>query len=541
MKQIQSCCSITLSRFLSSLEACFSSRKEILMGARVFRLVILAVLLFAVAASSSQESRLMRYPDIHGESIVFTHGGDLWTVSAAVGVATKLTSHIGSERFAKFSPDGKWIAFTGVYDGNSDVFVIPSGGGIPERLTFHPMQDLVLDWHPKGDRILFRSARESKTNPGPRYNRLFTVPREGGIAEALPLFEGELACYSPDGSKVAFTRLAREFRTWKRYRGGMAPNIWIYDLVTGKAELVVDSDGNDMFPMWRGNTLYFISDRERVYNIYAMDLDTRKTRKLTDHTEYDVKWPSIGGDAIVYENGGWLYVLDLVTGKTRKLEIVVPSELTETRPRYEKVASLIQDGDISGTGKRAAFEARGEIFTVPAEKGEIRNITRTSGVRERAPVFSPDGKWIAYFSDATGEYDIYLRKPDGSGDEVRITENFGHYPFRMAWSPDSKKLAFYDETFHLYYVSIDEKKVHTVDVDPWWDLMDFSWSPDSKWIAYARNGDNGNSAIHLYSLDQGKSHKVTSGFYNDANPCFSTDGKYLFFVSNRSTTFQFNN
>ncbi len=510
------------------------------MGRRVFVLLVLGILCFSVAAGAAPESRLMRYPDIHGDNIVFTHGGDLWVVSANGGTAERLTSHPGSERFAKFSPDGTTIAFTGFYDGNTDLFAVPVEGGIPKRLTFHPFQDLTLDWHPSGDRILFRSMRESKTNPGPRYARLYTVPKDGGVAETLPLFEGELACYSPDASKIAFTRLATESRTWKRYRGGMAPNIWMYDFKTGKAEILVDAEGTDFFPMWRGNSLYFISDRERTFNVYVLDLDTRKVRKLTNHDEYDVKWPSIGGDAIVYENGGWLYVLDLKTEKSRKLDIVVPSELAETRPRYKRVGGLINAGDVSGTGKRAAFEARGDIFTVPAEKGDVRNITNTPGIRERAPAFSPDGKWIAYFSDATGEYDIYLRKPDGTGDEVRVTNGFGHFPFRMSWSPDSKKLAFHDETFRFYYVDIDAKKVQTVDEDPWGDLQDYSWSTDSKWIAYSKSGDNGNNSIYFYSLGEKKPRQVTSGLYSDFNPCFSPDGKYLYFASNRATAFQFN-
>jgi tricorn protease len=514
-------------------------RKERAMGRRIFVLMVLGILCLSAAASAAPESRLMRYPDIYGDKIVFTHGGDLWIVSTNGGTATRLTSHPGSERFAKFSPDGKSIAFTGVYDGNTDVFAIPTEGGIPKRLTYHPFPEYSLDWTPSGDRVLFRSVRESKTNPGPRYSKLFTVPKDGGVAEALPLFEGELACYSPDGSKIAFTRLAREFRTWKHYRGGMAPNIWTYDFKTGKAELVVDSDGNDMFPMWYGNNLYFISDREHTYNVYVLDLGTKKVRKLTNFDEYDVKWPSIGDGAIVFENGGLLYVLDLKTEKSRKVDISVPSELTETRPRYERVAGLINAGDLSGAGKRAAFEARGDIFTVPAEKGVFRNVTNTQGVRERAPAFSPDGKWIAYFSDATGDYDIYMRKPDGTGEEVRVTKGIGHYPFRMSWSPDSKKLAFYDETFHLYYVDIDKKQVETVDVDPWSDLQDYSWSSDGKWIAYSKNGDNGNSSIYFYSLDEKKPRRMTSGLYNDYNPCFSTDGKYLFFISNRATAFEF--
>jgi len=422
-----------------------------------------------------------------------------------------------------------------------DIYSIPVGGGVPKRLTYHILGDFIVDWHPSGKKVLFRSARESKTNPGPRYNRLFLVPLDGGYPEALPLFEGELTSYSPDGKKIAYNRIAREFRTWKRYRGGMAQDIWLYDFERNTSELLTDFDGTDAFPMWYENRIYFISDRDHTMNIYCLDIDTRDVRKVTDHDEYDVKWPSLGGDRIVYENGGRLYVLDLGTEKSARITVNVPAELKERRSRYERVAGMLRGGDISGTGKRAALNARGDIFTLPAEKGEVRNITRTPGVRERRPVFSPNGKWIAYVSAQTGEYEIYLRKPDGSGDEVKITKGLHGYPFGLLWSPDSKKLLIYDQTFSLYYVDIEDKRLEKIDEDEYGDMNDYSWSKDASWIAYSKNQDNGNSSIYLYSVESGKPHKVTSDLYNDYNPVFDPAGKYLYFCTNRMANFQFNN
>ncbi len=509
------------------------------MGKRGLLVLCLVVLLAAGSVFAAPESRLMRFPDISGDKIVFTHGGDLWLVPVTGGTATRLTSHAGGEVFPKFSPDGTTIAFSGFYDGNFDVYTIPAAGGVPKRLTFHPNGDMVVEWHPSGDRVLFRSVRESKTNPGPRYHRLFTIGRDGGYPEALPLFEGELTSYSSDGNKIAYNRMSREFRTWKRYRGGMAQDIWLYDLEKNEVEQLTDFEGTDAFPMWYRDRIYFVSDRKHTMNIYCLDLNTREVREITGHKEYDVKWPSLGRDAIVYENGGELYVLDLNTEKSGKIKVHVPSELNMKRSRYKKVSNLVGGFALSRTGKRAAFEARGDIFTVPAEKGEVRHLTKSSGSRERSPEFSPDGKWIAYFSDRTGEYEIYIRKPDGTGDEIKVTTGVHNYPFNLHWSPDSKKLIYHDQTFSLYYVDVDKKKIHKIDEDEWFDMNDYSWSSDSKWIAYSRNGDNSNGSIFLYSLEEKKSYRVTSDFHNDYNPEFGPESKYLYFFSDRMAHFQF--
>ena len=509
------------------------------MGMRGIIVCALLLLLAAGTLQAAPEGRLMRYPDISGDRIVFTYGGDLWTVSSSGGVASRLTTHPGYEAIAKFSPDGKQIAFTGSYDGNTDVFVMPAEGGEPKRLTYDPAPDIVIDWYPTGEKVLFRSNMLSKTNPGPRYSRLFLIDAKGGFPDVLPLFEGGLTSYSPDGKKIAYNRMETESRTWKRYQGGMQQDIWLYDFEKNTSERLTDFPGFDGFPMWYKNSIYFISDRDNTMNIYCLDLATKKVRKVTNHDEFDVKWPSLGGDAIVYENGGWLYVLDLKTEKTKKIDVEVPSDLTLRRPAFKKVGAAIGEFAISRTGKRAVVEARGDIFTIPAEKGDWRNITNTQGIRERAPAWSPDGKWIAYCSDETGEYEIYLRDPEGKNEEVQITKGFKGWPWRLLWSPDSKKIAFADQTWTLYYVDIDKKGVKKVDKSENNDINDYSWSPDSKWLAYAMTGDNNFGSLYLYSLDGGKVNRVTSGFYDDYNPVFDPDGKYLYFNSNRSWYPQF--
>ena len=509
------------------------------MSKRGILALLTVFLLTAVTLNAAEESRLMRYPDIYGDNIVFSYGGDLWLVSSAGGTASRLTTHIGGEAFAKFSPDGKTIAFSAGYDGNFDVYTIPAIGGIPKRITYHPKADMTLDWHPNGKKILFRSNKDAKTNPGPRYSRLYTVDAEGGYPEELPLFEGELTSYSPDGKKIAYNRIAREFRTWKRYRGGMEQNVWIYDFDKNTAEKITEYDGTDAFPMWYKDSIYFISDRDYTMNIFCYDLGTKKVRKVTDHKEYDVKWPSLGDGKIVYENAGYLYVLDLSTEKTKKLDIVARSEHNLKRHSYTSAGTQIRSFNVSAAGKRAVFGARGDIFSVPAEKGEVRNLTETPGIRERSPAFSPDGNWVAYLSDRTGEYELYMTKSDGSGEEEKITTGMGEFPFDIEWSPDSKKVSFFDQTGHLYYVEIASKKIVKIDRDEWWDLGDYHWSSDSKWITYSKNADTGFRSLYLFDVDKETAHQVTSDLYNDYSPVFGPDGKYLYFLSDRTINLKF--
>ena len=506
-----------------------------------FRTISLLFFLFIAslvtqAQNAPTHTRLLRFPDIHGNRVVFTYAGDLWLVQRAGGQARRLTAHPGNEIFAKFSPDGKWIAFTGDYDGNTDVYVIPSEGGEPRRLTYHPASDQVLEWTPDSQRILFRSGR---TSFSPRFDKLFTISLNGGMPEELPLPAGGLTSFSPDGTKIAYNRVSTEFRTWKRYRGGWQQFVSIYDLKTNQYEEVPHTDAADMFPMWSGDAIYFDSDRDGVMNIYRYDLRTKKIKKLTDYRDYDVKWPSLGNDerpAIVYENGGYLYALDLKTEKSAIIPAIIESDLTLTRPTFVKAEKFINSFSLSPSGARALFGARGEVFTIPAKKGDARNLTNTPGVRELWPTWSPDGKWIAYFSDRTGEYELYIRPQDGSSEEKRITTDGSAYRYGPAWSPDSTKLLFAEKTLKLYYVNVSDGKPVLIDQSRNGAINSYDWSPDSKWVAYAKPNDNRFPQVLLYSMDQRKSYPVTDGMTPDFSPVFDRTGKYLYFFSDRNFT-----
>lgn len=496
--------------------------------------LVLALLLLGAAGqtmAAATETKLLRYPDISKTHVVFAYAGDLWTAPRAGGEATRLTAHPGDEVFPKFSPDGKWIAFTGEYDGNSDVYVIPSAGGEPRRLTFHPGNDMVLGWTPDGKRILFRSDRL-----GPFVARLFTVSVDGGEAEALPMMRGSLGSYSPDGKRIAYTPTSVEFRTWKRYKGGWATHIDLFDLNNKSYEALPKNEYSDIFPMWYGNAIYFASDREGVMNLFKYDLGTKRAAKLTAHGEYDVKWPSLGAgsDAIVYENGGVLFAYDLKKGgQPHQIPVTVNTDAILARAEIKPLGSQIREFSLSPSGVRALFSARGEIFTVPVENGSTRNLTETAGIHEHSPAWSPDGKWVAYHSDRSGEYEIYLR-PQKGGDEVRITTDGGAYRFGLDWSPDSKKLMYTDKKLRLWYVDIDEKKPVLVETAEYANAFQgANWSPDSKWIAYAKEPKGANSVIYVYSLETKQSAAVTDEFYNSFNPAFDGNGKYLYFLSQR--------
>jgi tricorn protease len=476
-------------------------------------------------------THLLRFADISKDKVVFVYAGDLWIASREGGAARRLTSQVGDELYPKFSPDGKWIAFTGEYDGNPDVYLISADGGEPKRLTFHPSNDIVLGWTPDGKNILFRSDRFNE--PLGRSTRLYVISPQGGSAHALPVPRGDLTSFSPDGTRIAYLETSQEFRTWKRYRGGWSLPIAIYDLKKNTYEELPKTAGMDMFPMWHGNSIFFISDRDGIMNLYSYDLGSKQTKKLTDYKEFDIKWPSLGPDAIVYENGGLLYSYDLASGKTRDLPIVVRAEDLEARPEFKSVTQEVSGAALSPSGARAVVEARGNIFTVPAEHGSVRTLTTEhSSIHELNPAWSPDGKWIAYLSDKTGEYELYTR-PQMGGDETRITTNGKIYRFGPTWSPDSKKLAFWDKSNQLWYVSLDDKKPVLVDSSEYGLIADASWSPDSLWLAYSKPHRRGANDLFLYSLASKKATEVSSGFYSDNNPVFDDNGKYLYFVSTR--------
>jgi tricorn protease len=509
---------------------------------RSFKIIIVWVVLSFIVPSFvyAEECRLMRFPDVHLDKIVFVYAGDLWLVPSQGGIARRLTTHLGKELFPKFSPDGEMIAFSGQYQGNTDVYVISAKGGEPKRLTYRPgfenmadrfgFDDMVLDWHPDGKRILFRSSRESYNS---WFQNLFLISVEGGFPQKLPLPEAGLTSFSPDASKIAYNRIFRNFRTWKRYKGGLAQDIWIYDLKNNAVERITDWEGTDTSPMWHENKIYFISDRDHTANIFCYDLDTKKNRKITNHDEYDVKWPSLGPQAIVYENGGYLYVLDLKTEQTKKITVEIPDDRVLARSEFVSVKDYVADYGLSPDGKRALFVARGDVFTVPAEKGNTRNLSNTSDAREKNATWSPDGKWIAYMSDRTGEDELYIVPQDGKGEEIRITTDGHCFRFAPVWSPDSKKLLFADKNLRLYYVDIESKKVAQVDSTKNWEIRDYSWSPDSRWIAYALPAKNEFNSIFLYSLKDKQSYRVTEDYTDDKEPIFDPEGKYLYFFSNR--------
>ncbi|MFA6457510.1 MAG: protease, partial [Bacteroidota bacterium] len=506
----------------------------------LFCISIISGIIFA------QEARLLRFPAVYGEKLVFTYAGDLYSVSSKGGVARKITSDMGMEMFARFSPDGKNIAFTGQYDGNTEVYLIPSEGGIPKRLTYTATLDrddvsdrmgpnnIVMSWKDNST-VVYRSRRiEFNDWKG----QLFFASVDGGIPEQLPLPRGGWNSFSPDGKKLAYNRIFREFRTWKRYRGGQADDIWIYDFASRKTENITNNPAQDIFPMWTGNKIYFISDREsngvKRLNLYSYNLETKETKQHTSFVDFDVKFPSLGTDAIVFENGGFIYRFDLASGKAEQVHIQINDDFDGGRGGVVDVSKNVTNFEISPDGNRALFGARGEIFTVPAKYGNTRNLTNTSGVHERNSKWSPDGKWISYISDVTGEDEIWIRPQDGLGEPLQITKNSSNYKYQPIWSPDSKKLLWADRAQRLQYVDVDSKSVTLVAESKIWEYSDYSWSPDSKWITFANPEEDVMTKIKIYSIDKKETVDVTDGWFESGSPVFSSDGKYLFFISDRS-------
>jgi tricorn protease len=492
------------------------------------------LLTVATAAQAADATLLLRYPDLHDDRIVFTYAGDLWTTSSSGGEARRLTSHEGNEYLPKWSPDGSSIAFSADYDGSIDVHVMPARGGTPRRLTWHPGADRVTGWTRDG-RIVFRSRRLTIV---PAYDNLFTVAPTGGaeiVIDAVP--SAGTNSFSPDGTKIAYTPVSTENTAWKRYRGGMQSHITLLDLKTLASSEIPHGDAAELFPMWFGDAIYFVSDRDGVMNLYRFDVQSREIRKLTTHTDYDVKWPSLAADGsgrIIYEQGGALHVYDIASNTVRRLDIRVPTDAPVLRPTTLNAQKWIQSVGISPSGARALIGARGEVFTAPAKEGEIRNLTNTSGVRELWPVWSPDGRWIAYASDRSGEYELYVRPQDGSGEERRLTSLGPGSRSQLTWSPDSKKIAFSDITLALSFVDVASGAVTPVDRSEYEAISGFDWSPDSKWITYAKVGTNLFGQLFVYSLADKRTQAVTTPMTDDRLPRFSRDGSYLFFLSRRT-------
>ena len=498
---------------------------------RIFFLLSAVLLFVSLNAISEAGPILAQKPALNRTHVVFVCAGDLWKVSRDGGAAQRLTSGPGVESNPVFSPDGSLIAFTGEYDGNVDVFVIPAEGGEPQRLTWHPAADVALAWTPDGKKILFTSGRTAYS----RFNELFTVGVKGGFPERLPLPMGYEGSFSPDGRHIAYVPLRRVFNAWKRYRGGTATPVWIADLSDSRIEKIPRKDSNDYEPMWVGDKVYFLSDRAGPVTLFSYDVKTKEVSRVIPNDGLDLKSASAGPGAIVYEQFGSLNLYDLAGGKTKPLSVSIDGDLLEVRDKFVNVGDSLSSPSLSPNGVRAAFEARGEIITVPEEKGDARNITNTPGAMERYPAWSPDGQKIAYFSDESGEYELHVRDQKGSGEVVRIAlEKSPTFYFSPRWSPDNKKIAYEDCHLNLWYVDLEKKTPVRVDKDrslAGQGNLGPEWSPDSMWLAFIKRLPNYLGAVFLYSLETGQSAQVTDGMSDAGLPVFDPGGKYLYFTA----------
>lgn len=486
----------------------------------------------ATAEVDTADTRLLAEPAIGGGHLAFIYAGDLWVAGADGSAPRRLTSHIGDESAPCISPDGSTIAFTASYDGNTDVYTIPASGGTPTRLTWHPGPDFARCFTPDGSAVLLASQREVFTN---RYAQFFTVPVSGGMPEKLPIPNGHRAAFSPDGERIAYTPIPPRYQQWKNYRGGTTSRIWIYDRSDHDVEEVPRPEGgcNDDFPMWIGEAVYFLSDRDGEFNLYRYVPGTEEVERLTDHDDFPILSASAGSDRIVYEQGGRLFTFDPEAGESAPLTVGVAADLVETRPRYVDGARWIRGSGLSPTGKRAVFEFRGEILTVPAEKGDPRNLTETTGAHERSPSWSPDGASIAYFSDASGEYQLVVAPQDGKGARKTYTlDGAGFYDW-LVWSPDSKKIAYLDNAQTLAWIDLESgESTHVGSNEIYTPLRSTrcAWSPDSKWLAYTLTAATNIQTLWLHSIDEGSSHQITEGLAEVAEPAFDPGGKYLYFL-----------
>ncbi len=507
-----------------------------------FLLSLILLLAFGTMAQPDEEARLMRFPAIHGDQVVFSYGGDLYAASDAGGVARKLTNHKGYEMFPKFSPDGQTIAFTGQYDGNTEVFTMPRQGGEPTRLTYTATlsrdevsdrmgpNNIVMAWTPDGENIVFRSRKKTFNS---FVGQLYSISAEGGMSEQLPLPRGGFCSFSPDGEKMAYNRVFREFRTWKYYQGGMADDIWIHDFDKETTVNITDHEAQDIQPMWYKDRIYFLSDRDRIMNLFVFDTETEKIEKVTHFEDYDIKFPSLGKSRIIFEKGGYIFTLDLENHETQKIDIRIQEDFLASRKEYVDASESVASYEIAPDGKRALFSARGDVYTVPEKSGITYNLTESSAAHDRNPKWSPDGKYIAYISDESGEFEIYIQE-NGSGTEaIQLTDNAETYKYSLRWSPDSKKIMWSDKKNRLRYINIESKKITDVTTSDIWEIRSYDWSPDSKWIAFADPMENDMTKIRLYNLENKTFHDVTQGWYSSSQPEFSSDGKYLFFTSDR--------
>jgi tricorn protease len=499
------------------------------------------ILLLLSPLYASAQTKLLRFPDIHGDNIVFCYAGDLWLALSAGGDAVRLTAHPGLELFPKFSPDGKWIAFTGQYDGDEQVYVIPVKGGVPKQLTYYPARgplpprwgydNQVYGWTTDGTAVLFRSMRDGFDLTD---TRLYTVSVDGGLPKALPMPVSGGGDLSPDGKKAVYSPLVRDFRTWKRYQGGWAQDLYIFDLKSHHAEQITDHPRSDRDPMWIDDKIYFASDRDGKLNLYAYDTSTKETRQITKRDTWDVRWPSADHlGQIVYELNGELNVLDTKSGSSEAVSIFVPNDGVAMRPSRVSASRLVEHWGLSPKGKRAVFSARGDIFSAPIEKGPTRNLTKSSDAHDKWPSWSPDGKKIAFISDKDGEEEIYLVNQDGSGEIEQLTDGGIGMRYSPRWSPDGKRIAFSDKNGKLYMLTVEGKKLDVVARDVTGRLRDYTWSPNGGHLAFSLTDENGFRAIHIWSVSDNKAHRVTGEMFHEFNPAWDPEGNYLYYMSDR--------
>lgn len=518
---------------------------------KVLALVLMG-LGFIQKTNAQNDARLMRFPDINKNLIAFVYSGDIWSVDANGGDASRLTSHPGLELFPKISPDGKWIAFSGEYSGSRQIYVMPSEGGTPRQLTFYNsvgvmpprggFDDVPVDWTSDSKNILFRANR---TPFGDRNGKYFLISLEGGLEKPLPIVNGGFATLSPDDKKICFTPVDREFRTWKRYKGGRATDLWVYDLDKNTSEQITDFKGTDQLPVWFGDNIYFASDRDLKLNIYQYNTTTKDLKQLTKHADFDCMWPSGENGQMVYESGGFLYKLDLQSGKEEKVTVNIHFDNPNTIPYYKNVKDFVQAYEISPTGKRALISARGDIFSIPAENGPTYNLTNTQGVREIYPRWSPDGKYISYYSDASGEYEIYLLENKKGATPRQLTSGSSAWKYDAEWSPNSKYMLYFDRTLQLKLVDVETGNTTVITHADRDEIHSYSFSHDSKWITYDKEGENGLGAVWVYNMDKAENKQLTDDRFNDGAPVFSVDGKYIYFISDRDfnldfSSFEFN-